>query len=115
LRSFVEAQLVVADRLADRSPHAALDRDELLTDCVGYGRQLVLQGRIHGGESVSRAVFEAAWELAANRDLVDSGGEQVKQARIAWRTEVTEVRDRLERIAAAYANRLGVILDGHRL
>jgi glycerol-3-phosphate O-acyltransferase len=75
----------------------------------------VLQGRIHGGESVSRALFEAAWELAANRDLVDSGGEQVKQARIAWRTEVTEIRDRLERIAAAYANRLGVILDGQRL
>jgi glycerol-3-phosphate O-acyltransferase len=114
LRSFVEAQLVVADRLAERSPHTALDRDELLTDCVGYGRQLVLQGRIHGGESVSRAVFEAAWELAANRDLVDPGGDDVTQARIAWRAELTEVRDRLERIAAAYANRLGEILDGHR-
>jgi glycerol-3-phosphate O-acyltransferase len=114
LRSFLEAQLVVADRLAERSPGTALDRDRFLTDCVGYGRQLVLQRRIHGGESVSRALFEAAWELAANRDLVDPGGDHVKQARIAWRAEIAEVRDRLERIAAAYANRLGERLDGHR-
>jgi glycerol-3-phosphate O-acyltransferase len=113
LRSFVDAQLVVADRLTERSPRTALDRDAFLIECVGYGRQLVLQRRIHGGESVSRTLFEAAWELAANRDLVDPGGDDVKQARIAWRAEITEVRDRIDRIAAAYANRLEEILDGN--
>jgi glycerol-3-phosphate O-acyltransferase len=113
LRSFVEAQLVVAGRLAEPSPRTELDRDAFLTDCVGYGSQLVLRRRIHGGESVSRALFEAAWELAANRDLVDPGGDDVKQARIAWRAEITELRSRIDRIAAAYDTRLEEILDGN--
>ncbi|MDT5048860.1 MAG: glycerol-3-phosphate O-acyltransferase, partial [Mycobacterium sp.] len=60
LRSFVEAQLVVADRLAEPSPSTALDRDEFLTDCVGYGRQLVLQRRIHGAATIA-ARTSAVW------------------------------------------------------
>ena len=35
LRSFVEAQLVVADRLAARDPREAVDKDEFLAECLG--------------------------------------------------------------------------------
>ncbi|HYF26192.1 MAG TPA: hypothetical protein VD931_10680, partial [Baekduia sp.] len=98
LRSFLDAQLVVAERLARRNPRAALDRDAFLDECLGIARQMVLQGRLHGAESVSRELFGGALRLAANRDLVDPGREEVRLAREAWRDEVRDVIDRLRTI-----------------
>jgi glycerol-3-phosphate O-acyltransferase len=112
LRSFVEAQLVVADRLAARNPREAIDKDAFVRECLGYGRQLLLQGRIHSAESLSRELFGGALRLAANRDLVDPGRDDVRAAREAWRDELEEVRGRLAAIARIDAQRLEEVLDG---
>ena len=42
---------------------------------------MLLQGRLHGAESVSAELFAAALQLAANRDLVDPGRDEVRAAR----------------------------------
>jgi glycerol-3-phosphate O-acyltransferase len=113
LRSFADAQLVVAERLAARDPREALDRDAFLRACLSYGRQLVLQQRLANADAVSRELFEGALRLAANRDLVDPGREEVAAGRRAWLAELVEVRERLLRIAQLDATRLEEVLDGH--
>lgn len=70
LRSFFDAQLVVAERLADRLPDAPLDKKEFLDECVAVGRQMLLQARLHGPESVSSELFSSALQLAENRGLL---------------------------------------------
>ncbi len=79
LRSFVDAQLVVAERLAARVPRNAggqakeFVEKEFLDECGGVGQQMLLQGRLHGPESLSRELFAGALKLAANQDLLDPG------------------------------------------
>jgi glycerol-3-phosphate O-acyltransferase len=76
LRSFLDAQLVVAERLGARAPGAPVEEKEFLDECSGVGRQMLLQGRLHGPESLSRELFSTALKLAANLDLAgpDAGG-----------------------------------------
>lgn len=77
LRSFVDAQLVVAERLAARDPRRPVVEKEFLEECTGVGQQMLLQGRLHGPESLSRELFASALKLAANLDLVDPGREEL--------------------------------------
>ena len=42
---------------------------------------MLLQGRLHGPESLSRELFGSALKLAANRDLVDAGREELGKRR----------------------------------
>lgn len=70
LRSFFDAQLVVAERLASREPSTHIDRKEFLTECVAVGKQMLLQHRLHSTESVSTELFSTAVELAENHDLL---------------------------------------------
>jgi glycerol-3-phosphate O-acyltransferase len=100
LRSFFDAQLVVATLLVRRSPREAVDQETFLAEALGIGRQMVLQGRVHGAESVSRELFDAALKLAANRDLVDPGRDEVRRARETYLSEVEEVLDRLRQVEA---------------
>ncbi|MET8652927.1 glycerol-3-phosphate 1-O-acyltransferase [Nocardia aurea] len=72
LRSFVDAQLVVAERLAAHDPAAELDRKQFLEECVAVGKQMLLQQRLHSPESVSTELFTSALKLADNYDLVAS-------------------------------------------
>jgi glycerol-3-phosphate O-acyltransferase len=111
LRSFVDAQLIVASRLAARDPRGPIDRDAFLRECLGYGRQLVFQGIVHGEESISRTLFESALRLAANRDLLDPGREELDAARAAWREELISVLADLDCIAAIDAARLETVID----
>jgi glycerol-3-phosphate O-acyltransferase len=111
LRSFVDAQLVVARRLVARNPREAIDKGAFLDECLAHGRQLLLQGRLHSGESVSRELFDSALKLAANRDLVDPGREPVAAARQAWLEELLEVRERLLRVSQLDEARLEEVLD----
>jgi glycerol-3-phosphate O-acyltransferase len=98
LRPFLEAYLVVADRLAERAPGQPVEERDLLAECTGVGRQYGLQRRLHSPESVSRELFRNALRLADNRDLLDPGGEEVAQRRLAFAGEVgAEVR-RVERV-----------------
>ncbi|MDL5154519.1 glycerol-3-phosphate 1-O-acyltransferase [Actinomycetospora termitidis] len=70
LRSFVDAQWVVAERLAAWDVATPVVEDELFDDCSAVGRQLLLQGRLHGPEALSRELFASALRLAGNRGLV---------------------------------------------
>ncbi len=81
LRSFLDAQLVVAERLAARPPHHPVAEKEFLDECRGVGQQMLLQGRLHGPESLSRELFASALKLAANLDLLGPGGEDLAQRR----------------------------------
>jgi glycerol-3-phosphate O-acyltransferase len=115
LRSFFDAQLVVAERLAARESRAAIDKAAFLDECVGVGRQMLLQGRLNAEESVSSELFSAAWSLAENRDVVDPGREEVAIARKAFLCEVEAVVDSVVRIGALDAAQLEEVLDDHSL
>jgi glycerol-3-phosphate O-acyltransferase len=84
LRSFLDAQLVVAERLAARPPQDPVVDGEFLDECGGVGQQMLLQGRLHGPESLSRELFSSALKLAANLDLIGPGGGGLAQRRQAF-------------------------------
>lgn len=101
LQTFFDAQLVVATRLAE-SGGAVLDKEEFLLGCLGLGRQLSLQGVVLSKDSVSKDLYDAAYQLAENRGAIADGEadrEQVAAERTAWLADVVDVRDRLARIA----------------
>jgi glycerol-3-phosphate O-acyltransferase len=81
LRSFLDAQLVVAERLAARPPGSPFAEKEFLDECGGVGQQMLLQGRLHGPESLSRELFSSAVKLAANLDLIGPGGDELARRR----------------------------------
>jgi glycerol-3-phosphate O-acyltransferase len=81
LRSFLDAQLVVAERLAARPAHLPVEEKEFLDECRGVGQQMLLQGRLHGPESLSRELFASGLRLAANLDLLGPGGEDLARRR----------------------------------
>ena len=95
LRSFLDAQLVVAERLAARSPRQPVAEKEFLDECSGVGQQMLLQGRLHGPESLSRELFTTAMKLAANLDLIDAGREELAERRQAFATRLRGVVARL--------------------
>jgi glycerol-3-phosphate O-acyltransferase len=96
LRSFLDAQLVVALRLAARDPRNPVVEKEFLDECGGVGQQMLLQGRLHGPESLSRELFASALKLAANRDLVDPGRDELRGRREAF---AAQLRDTVARVA----------------
>jgi glycerol-3-phosphate O-acyltransferase len=81
LRSFLDAQLVVAERLSAHDPGSELAEKEFLDECGGVGRQMLLQGRLHGPESLSRELFSGALKLAGNLELTGPGGEELARRR----------------------------------
>ena len=95
LRSFLDAQLVVAERLAARPPGSPLVEKEFLDECGGVGQQMLLQGRLHGPESLSRELFATALKLAANLDLIDPGRDELAQRRRAFAARLHDVVARL--------------------
>ncbi|HEV2373206.1 MAG TPA: glycerol-3-phosphate 1-O-acyltransferase [Streptosporangiaceae bacterium] len=95
LRSFLDAQLVVAERLAARNPRQPVVEKEFLDECGGVGRQMLLQGRLHGPESLSRELFATAVKLAENLDLVDPGRDELAQRRRDFGARVRDVVARL--------------------
>jgi glycerol-3-phosphate O-acyltransferase len=84
LRSFLDAQLVVAERLAAHPAGQLLQEKEFLDECGGVGRQMLLQGRLRGPESLSRELFRNALKLAANQDLIGPGDEGLAARRRAF-------------------------------
>jgi glycerol-3-phosphate O-acyltransferase len=95
LRSFLDAQLVVAERLAVHPPGQPVEDAAFLGECDGVGRQMLLQGRLHGPESLSRELFSSALKLAANQDLIGPGGEELARGR---RTFAARLRDLVARL-----------------
>ncbi|MFR9793505.1 glycerol-3-phosphate 1-O-acyltransferase [Streptomyces sp. MB22_4] len=97
LASFLEAYLLVADRLAAHPSHEAVEERPFLTDCLDTGRQLLMQQRITSNESLSLELFTTGLRLARHRGLLDPGGEQVADRRIAFARELETLVGRLRR------------------
>ncbi len=91
LGPFIEAYEVVADRLAAHDPQTEVDERAFLGECVGVGRQYVMQLRLDSPESVSRELFRGALRLAANRNLVEPEGDDLRDARAAFAAEIADV------------------------
>jgi glycerol-3-phosphate O-acyltransferase len=91
LRSFLDAQLVVAERLSARDPAHPVEEKEFLAECGGVGRQMLLQGRLHGPESLSRELFSGALQLVANQDLTGPGGAELTRRRQAFAARLRDV------------------------
>ncbi len=112
LRSFFDAQLVVADRLAARDGAvAAQDRKQFIDECLAVGRQMLLQRRLHSPESVSSELFSSALKLADNHGLLDasSDGAELTARRRAFAGELRTIGARISRAAALDpSNRLEV-------
>jgi glycerol-3-phosphate O-acyltransferase len=105
LRSFLDAQLVIAEQLAGRDPRAPIVEKEFLAECAGVGQQMLLQGRLHGPESLSRELFASALKLATNRDLVDPGREELRERRAAFAAQLRDTVGRVTEIDEIDARR----------
>ncbi|KAA0017976.1 glycerol-3-phosphate 1-O-acyltransferase [Antrihabitans cavernicola] len=97
LRSFFDAQLVVAERLALRDPSVEVDKNALLDECVAVGKQMLMQARLHSPESVSSELFTTALKLANNRNLMGPGDELLGQRRAEFAEELREVGERISK------------------
>ncbi|GAA0629819.1 glycerol-3-phosphate 1-O-acyltransferase [Sporichthya brevicatena] len=116
LRSFFDAQLVVATALAERDPAAEVVTGPFLEECLGLGQQMLLRGRLHRADSVSRELYSTALRLARHRGLLETAApgtveaEAVQAARHHYLAEVTDVLERLGRIDRLEADLLEEVL-----
>ncbi|MET8875970.1 glycerol-3-phosphate 1-O-acyltransferase [Nocardia sp. NPDC004604] len=100
LRPFVNAQLVVAERLAARDNAEQIDRKEFIDECVAVGKQMLLQQRLHSPESVSTELFTSALKLADNRGLLAPVSRDSAKRRAELTRHRIEFADQLRTIAA---------------
>jgi glycerol-3-phosphate O-acyltransferase len=100
LRSFVDAQWVVATKLVALGSTPVTDAKALAQECLGLGRQMLRQGRVVRPDSVSLELYTAALDLADNRGLLEpESGTDPAAGRAAFRDEIADVRDRLVELA----------------
>lgn len=99
LRSFFDAQLVVSEALADKDPEDPLEEKAFLEECLGLGEQLLLRGRLHRADSVSKELYATALRLAVHRGLVTGDPRTVAKARAEYAETLRSVLGRLSRIA----------------
>jgi glycerol-3-phosphate O-acyltransferase len=111
IRPFIESYRVVSDALQHCDEDASIDREALISDCVGLGKQYQLQERIQSRASVSKVLFGTALKLASNRRLVDRGVPNIAAARSAFADEIRDVHRRVEAVAALAASRRAGLID----
>ncbi|MFI6362612.1 glycerol-3-phosphate 1-O-acyltransferase [Nocardia sp. NPDC050630] len=99
LRAFVDAQLVVAERLEARDSAEEIDRKEFIDECVAVGRQMLLQQRLHSPESVSTELFSSALKLADNHGLLAHVSHDSAKPRAELSRRRKEFADQLRIIA----------------
>lgn len=107
LRPFLDAYLVLADRLADQGDSAVVD-DDLLADSLAVGQQWALQRRVASAESISLELFRTALALARHKGLLE-GGDGVGSAREAFAAELREAVRRVNVIGEIAAEVAPVI------
>jgi glycerol-3-phosphate O-acyltransferase len=100
LTSFREAYLVVAERLQAWDPQTPVGEKRFLAECLGVAHQQRLQRRLASTESISRELFATALKLAANRELVEPGGDDLGRRRAEFTSEMRTLVGRLQRIRA---------------
>jgi glycerol-3-phosphate O-acyltransferase len=98
LSSFLEAYLVVADRLAAHDPATPVDEPKLLAECLGVGHQYRLQRKLASTESISRELFATALKLADNRGLLVAGSAELQTRRAEFRAEIGTLVGRVARL-----------------
>ena len=103
LYAFVETYYVTADRLAARPPAERIDEAAFVTECYGVAQQRRMQRRLRSSDAISTEVFRTALKVAAYRDLLGPGGEQLATRRRAFAAELAELLDRLEGMRALAA------------
>ncbi|HWG72877.1 MAG TPA: glycerol-3-phosphate 1-O-acyltransferase [Acidimicrobiales bacterium] len=115
LRSFLEAYMVVADVIAERSADAAdgpADEEAVLRRCLALGRQYVLQREVQAPEAVSKLLFTTGLQLAANRGLLE-GRPGVGDDRRAFGAELRTVLRAVDVIGAmaeaSFTKRVGAV------
>lgn len=97
LRPFLDAYLVLADRLAERG-NSAVDEADLLAETLAVGQQWRLQRRIASAESVSLELYKTALALARHRGLLDAAPDTAAR-REAFAAEIADSVRRLQMIA----------------
>jgi glycerol-3-phosphate O-acyltransferase len=98
LRSFVEAELVVAERLSMHPVQVPVEEKAFLADCAGAGRQMLLQGRILSAEALSGELFSSALRLADGRELLTAATDPQAGRELADRRQ--EFAAQLRHVAA---------------
>ncbi|MGX1809862.1 glycerol-3-phosphate 1-O-acyltransferase [Nocardia sp. NPDC055321] len=101
LRSFFDAQLVMAERLAAHDPAVAVDKKTFLDECLQVGKQMLLQQRLHSPESVSSELFGSALKLADNHGLLTPGDDpaDLTDRRLRFAAELRDISARISRAA----------------
>ena len=99
LRPFLEAYLVVAERLVESGASVPGDEEAFVSACVDVARQWQRQGRLASPESASKELFRTGWRLAVNRRLVGDPGDRADTGLAGRRADfVAEVSDALARV-----------------
>jgi glycerol-3-phosphate O-acyltransferase len=104
LRSFAEAELVVAERLLVHPVDRPVEEKSFLAACAGTGQQMLLQGRVRSAEALSGELFASALRLADGRKLLAAvespdSGHDLAQRRQAFAAQIRHVVNRI-RLAA---------------
>lgn len=97
LRPFLDAYLVLADRLAEHGDDA-VNEDDLLDETLAVGQQWQLQRKIASAESVSLELYKTALALARHRGLLEQG-EGVAEKRQTFAAEIADSVRRVQLIA----------------
>jgi glycerol-3-phosphate O-acyltransferase len=103
LRSFAEAELVVAERLTVHPVDRPVDEKLFLVGCAGTGQQMLLQGRVRSAEALSGELFASALRLADGRKLLAAAQTREAQHDLAQRRQAfaAQVRHVVDRIRLA--------------
>ena len=114
MRPFLEAYRLVSDTLEHldpHEPHEPYDEAELVSACMGLGRQYHLQRRIRSTASVSQVLIRTALRLAANRDLLEPDSPGLEKRRVAFADEIRAALRRVDAIDALAASRRAGLID----
>jgi glycerol-3-phosphate O-acyltransferase len=111
LRPFLEAYLVVAERLEARNPAEPVDEEEFVRECLGVGRQWTLQRRLGSAESVSAELFRTALRLVRHRGLEGPGDEALRERRAEFAEEIRETVARVAEVARRAARGSEVVVQ----
>jgi glycerol-3-phosphate O-acyltransferase len=100
LSSFIEAYLVVAERLAARGDQTELDEAGFVNECLGVAHQYRLQKLLVSTDSISKELFANGLKLAANRGLLEPGTADLEARRQAFAQELKTLSWRVGRLRA---------------
>jgi glycerol-3-phosphate O-acyltransferase len=109
LRPYLDAYLLVADRLLLANVDEAFDEGAFLDECLRVGRQWVLERRLASEESLSTEMFRTALKLARHRDLFATEDPTLLDRRTAFLREIDAVRRDVEVIEEITRQRDGIV------